>query len=408
MPVFLKNLGLDVFTENEDSYRGLIAHTLASGKTITGYYGMPYANHHLGWAQMIARVNRTEDGTFHFTGLDTHCAGICYWDVRIVSVMEDKDNPDPLSKVLMVRGLDGMGIAGVHVVNADVLPSFASDEVIHLQMIAFPVEVGYYANEDAYAETVPPTKHGKKLLLAENALFPNGLFSKANEMPTKSLTQIHGKVKELFCGTVTLGEETYHPFLDCIVETQFGDIEILHRLEDVEESQREHLKVGATVNCLCYLSGDAALDQYEQGIVLDHEHHLKLLAYSFSTGDPERLRSVLADSFIYHSEASDKHLESVDEFIDFVKYIQREAKPCHPCYATITKAPEQDAYPVGTRCLALSYGASDDFASIAFIDLNEENKIQRIYLSKDGRYRFKIDDPLPEPDIPSAIENDED
>lgn len=398
MPEFLHNLGLEVFTEDEDTYRKLVGHVLSQGKAIYGYFGLPYINHHLGWAQMIARIGPVVEGKYQFNALDTHCAGICYWDVRISSVMKDPDNDDPLSKVLVVKGMDGKSLAAVHIVNADVLPSFAEDEVIRLQMIAFPEDISYYPDAQDYEATVKPDKFGKKISLGENCLFPIGIFSETNEVPVKTITQIRGVVKRLLWGEVKLGDDTINPFIDCIVETQMGEIEILHTVEMVEESQRENLKVGATVNCLCYLSGDPAINAYAHGIVLDHEHHLKLLAYSFSEGDPERLRRVLANHFTYDSEVSNKHIDNADEYIELMKHVQEKGESCHPHYATITQAPDDSDYPAGTRCLVLSYGSSEKFTSMAFIDMNADNKIHRIRVSKDLRYQFKIDDPLPEPE----------
>ena len=403
MPTFLKNLGLEVFAEDEEIYSKLVGHVLSEGKAITGYTGLPYINHHLGWAQLIARVNQMEDKKLAFTGLDTHCAGICFWDVRISSIIKDLDNDDPLSKVLVVKGMDGRSMAAVHVVNADVLPSFAEDEVIRLQMIAFPEEISYYSDAQAYDATIEPDKFGRKIALGENCLFPIGIFSESDRVPVKTLTQIRGVVKRLLWGEVKLGDDTINPFIDCIVDTQMGDIEILHTIEAVEESQRDNLKIGATVNCLCYLSGDPAIGEYDHGIVLDHEHHLKLLAYTLAEGDPERLRCVLADDFIYESEATKKRIDNPDEYIEFVKFVQAEGETCHPHYATITQSPEDGDHPVETRCLVLSYGASEEFNSMVFIIMNADDKIQRIHVSKDSRYRFKVDDPLPEPVLPEDM-----
>ena len=253
MPAFLKRLGLEAFAEDEESYLSFVNHILANGKAITGYYGLPYINYHMGWAQLVGRIGPKVDGKYQFNDLDTHCAGICLWDVRIVSVMNDPENDDPLSKVLVVKGMDGSGLAVVHVVNADVLPSFAEDEAIRLQMIAFPEEISYYSDEEAYVATVEPDKFGKKLTVGENTLFPNGIFAETDKVPVKSITQIHGTVKKLLKGEVKLGEETFYPFIDCIVDTQFGEIEILHTIEDVDEAQRKHLKVGATVNCINHI-----------------------------------------------------------------------------------------------------------------------------------------------------------
>ena len=395
MPAFLSNLGMEIFTEDENSYCNLIKYVIRNGKVICGYYGLPYINHHWGDVQLVTRSAPGKDDALKAIGLDTHCAGWYCWDVRIVSALKDKDNDDPLSKVLMVKGMDGSGIAAIHVVNADVLPSFAEEEIIKLQMIAFPQTISYYPDRESFEEAVAPSKDGNKYMIGENMAFPIGIFNDTDDMHIKTLTQIHGTVKEVLWGNVEFEETNAQTFVSCHVETQFGDIEIIHTPDAVDEAQRKHVRAGATVDCMCYLSGDAAIHEYEKGIVLNHENHLKLLSYTMAKGDPERLRSVLANDFVYHSEASGKHFDCIDEFIDCTKCIHEKGRGCHPHYATITESIE-DGYPVGTRCLALSYGSDENYSSVVFIDMNEENKIQRIFLSSDPHYRFRIDTPLTE------------
>ncbi|MBQ4089306.1 MAG: hypothetical protein IJC56_05420 [Clostridia bacterium] len=401
MPNFINSLGLDFLTDTEESSHGLLAVVAAEGKAITGYYGLPYLNHELGWAQFIENTSRMENGNLQFESFHTHCCGICEWDVRIVDVICDDSETDLLAKKLLIKTPDGHGAAITHVINADVLPSYEKDAIIRLQMIAIAQYIEYFEDQNAYADSVEASLNGKKLLTAANTLFPIGLFCDEDDPRPKDTTQICGTVKKLFRGKVEIGEDIFYPFIDCVVETQFGDIEILHTIEDVDESQYTNIRVGATVNCIAVLSGDAAINTYIDGCVLDFENDLKLVSYTFSGGDPERMRSAVSDNFEYHSEASGKHFNNIDDFIEFEKYVQANAKPCHPHYATIVEIAEGDEpldYPVGTRCLVLTYGDSTDYAAITFVKTDADGKIAEIYLSKDSRYRFQIDDPLPEPD----------
>lgn len=405
MSHFLKNLGLEVFTENENLYTYLVRHVLSNGNAITTYYNTPYLNLHLGWVQLIARLSPHADGQPQFAGLDVHCAGLFTWDLRIVSEISDHEISIPPNKALLVKGANDSGTAVVHVVNADVLPSFSPGEFIRLQVVAFPELISYYPDAKAYDTSESST--GKAALIGENRLFPTGLFCENENVLVKSLCEIRGIVKKILPGIFKLGEETFSSFIDCIVETQFGDIEILHSHEAVKASQRDYMKVGATVYCMCYLSGDPAINEYANGIILDTDHHLRLLAYSLSEGDPERMRSVLADHFVYHSESAQKHIENIDDFFVFVKDVKENAQPCHPHYATVVQCPNgENAYPVGTHCLALTYGDSQSYSSIVFIDTNTNNKISRIYLSNDSRYRFRTNASLFSPTIPRASSPD--
>ena len=67
------------------------------------------------------------------------------------------------------------------------------------------------------------------------------------------------------------------------------------------------------INCLARLSGDAAIYDYEEGMVKNAENNLKLVAYTLEDGDPKRLRSVAAENFHYHSDSSGKDIRDIDE-----------------------------------------------------------------------------------------------
>ena len=393
---YLYALNLDFLEEEENTIKGLVGHVLQEGKAVTGYYGLPYFNMHFGGTQIIDRVTRDkETGNLAFSGFDTHADSLCAWKMRIVSKRET-DEEDPTCVHLLLKGMDRKGLFPVDVVNGDILPSFKQDEVIDLQMVAFSDQADFFDNEEAYEESVPAVSNGKKMMIGENTIFPIGIFSDNENI--KDIVQIHGTIKKLKLGASKFGEENVGIFLRCHVDTQMGEIVIFMPLRDVDKYKSGYYKEGKVINCYGYLSGDAAIYNYENGVIHDAENNLKLVAYTLENGDPKRLRSALAENFVYHSENAGKHFEDIDEYLKFVQAVHDGSEVAHTQYATITsidEGPELE-YPVGTRCAVISYESEEGFNSIIFVDTDDEGRISRIYLSREGRYHFKLDNPFPE------------
>ena len=399
MADFLDSLGLGFIREKENTIRGFLGHVLTNGKGIVGYYGLPYINEHFGRTQIVARVFRNNEGNLSFAGFDTHIDTLCIWKLRVQGKMNDYDPEDPTRVMLLANGMDGKGLLHINVINGDILPSFKEDEVIELQMAAFTDNVEIYDDEDAYAATVKPDAQGRKTMIGINTIFPVGFFSDNKEV--KDIVQIHGAITTVGYGDTKIGEGTilnvrYH------VQTQFGEIWIPAPFDENEYRKGTYKShIGKILNCYARLCGDAAIEAHENGIVKDAENNLKLVAYSLEKGDPERMRSVLADHFVYHSENSGRHYENADEFIAFTKMVHENNNMCHTQYATIQSIDEGETeleYPVGTRCAVISYENEKGINSIIFVDTDEDGNISRILLSKEGRYRFRVDPPLSEPE----------
>ena len=88
----------------------------------------------------------------------------------------------------------------------------------------------------------------------------------------------------------------------------------------------------AAVPSVFVLSGDAAIDDYAEGIVLDEEHNLALLRYTLQTGNPRRLKNVLTEDAVYVSEASRQAWNGRDAIMDRLQYV-RDANPDMECFA---------------------------------------------------------------------------
>lgn len=407
MANFIENLGLEFLTETEEDRAALLGVVAQSGKAIIGYYGYPYINRHFGDAQFIVRTWINEEmKNIEIIGMDTHCSGNCVWEARLFDTIDMKDSDPTERRVILLRKDDGSGMVVANIVNADVLPSFLKYDIIKLQMIAFPLLINYYANEDEYEDAQVPEKDGKKWMLDDGTIFPSGfLFNHDPHRPENEKNYVlddnvlmKGTVKGLYHGVIDSPEGEFNAFIRSVVETQFGDIEIVHTIDQVSEEQRKNLKKGAVVSGVFVISGDAAIDEYEDGFVKDSNHNLLLLRYIFEQGEAERIRYVLAEDACYSSEASRKKLSGRDEIIAHLSYVQEQNKDkCFASLATITSVDDcsgnlADFYDVGTRCIVLTEKEKGVYDSIVFVNINQDGLMSEITITTDSCYHFKLDE----------------
>ena len=408
---FLENFGLEFLTDSEENAIALHRLVCAEGKAIIGYYGCPYINQHFGWVQCVVRTEINEEHKqFQVKGLDTHLSGVTRWTFEIGNVLSDITEDKLSKRVLAHRTTDGSGAAVITMVNADVLPSFLEGDTISAQMVGFPLHINYYENEEAYADAQPEGKNGRKMLLADGSMFPAGLFNSdklSDDKYASNYMLIRGTVKNAQRGLVQFGEEKGYNYLDVIINTQFGDLEIVHTMEQLDEKERHLVKEGAVVNGIFVLSADVAIDEYKNGFVKDQEHNLALMRYVLQEGESERLRYALSEDVQYISEASNKIYNGVEEVIQRFKEV-REANPNTPFFAhfaDITKIQDGEEilpYSCGERCIIIAMREETDLESICFIESNEEGKISKIHITSNPRYEFKVEE---KPEHPSPFDN---
>lgn len=413
-----KHLGLDFFVEDEETVGAFCMKIAQDGTGIPGYYGIPYMNLHIGSAQFIVRMAyNNRENVFNIVGLDTHCSGSCIWDVCVTGANIARKDAGMLERRCLVTNKHGdEGLAVVNIVNADVLPSFDEGAELKLQMIAFPEELHYFKDEEDYVAAQPEGENGEKWLLEDGVIMPTGLMHNRDpenedfdtDDDLDDLMLIRGTVKGLYPGVVKFDDEEEPAFIKCIIGTQFGDLEIVHTIEDVIEEQHDNICVGATVVGIFSLSGDAAIYEYENGTVLDEANDLAILRSVFAGEDPERLRFVFAESASYLAEYSGREYSGRDAIVQRLKEV---AKLCEDerfaRLATITSVDDGDEplpYGAGKRCVVISYGKEDNYESIAFADIDEEGRISKLTTTANSRYRFRVEE-KPVYDKPSNDES---
>ena len=407
---YIENLGLDFLMDTEESTKALVGAVCTEGRATVGYYGYPYFNNEFGWAQFVVRSKLNEEKKrFEITGLDTHVSGVAQWTFEITTEMSTKNN-DPLEKRVMIHKLySNSGMAVVNLINADVLPSFLENDVITAQMIGFPIDIHYYETEDDYADAQPEMKDGNKMLLGDGTVFPIGLFNENKTEDSDNYMLIRGTVKKAVRGEAQFGEEKVYSFLDVLINTEFGDLEIIHTFEQMYEEERHLVKEGSVVSGAFVLSGDVAIDEYENGLIKDFDRNLALLRYTLTKGDPKRLAAILTADAEYYSEASKQTFKGKKEIIKRMQYV----RDCNPeteffvhnaTIISIDDGNEKLPYDVGTKCLVLAMNDKNNLVSICFIECNEQGEITKIHITENGRYHFQLEEHENRPSILEDLE----
>lgn len=409
MANYFKNMNMG-FVNNlsEEEFQGFMGLICSEGKAISGYYNLPYINYHFKDAQVILQTEKNDNDSLQISRIDTHVSGRCVWNLRVSGMnVNPKDALKTEKRCVLGSCEDASGMLVVNIVNADVLPSYMENDEITLQMVAYAEKVDYYASEDEYQDTLPKDDMGRTFGLANGTLFPSGIFNNRcvdpdDEIPeieddwTDNYMLVKGEVKYFQCGRIEDSEDSPE-FVRCIIDTTYGELEIVHSMNSVTSEQRDNLTSGAIISAIVYLSGDAAIYDYDHGIVKDEEHNLKALRYSMTGGDANRLYSILADDVEYTSEVTGKTIAGKENVVNRIDYVNNNAEEKYYSHlATITDIKDGDddlEYPVGKRCVILAFGEEDNFESILFIDCDEEGNVTRILTSKESRYCFSIDKP---------------
>lgn len=420
MPNLLENFGIEFLAENDDTMANFVGYLVQNAKVCNSYNGAPYLFTPTGAAEFWLRTQKGDDGGFEIVGIDSHCCSLNCWKMICSSIELSEDYDDPMSRLVVFNGADdGAGMLPIIVINYDVLPSLMEGDLVEMQVAALPFGIKYYANEEEYVAAQPSDENGKKWMIADGSLFPVSFMYNHNpdcpeaekDYSTDSHIAFTATVKGLKKGVFQIGDHADTPFIRCVVDTHFGELEFIHTLDQVPEEMRENIRVGSIVSGTCILSADVALHEYENGIVKDHEHNLRALRYTIVKGKAERLLSILADDAVYHTETSGNTYTGAQTIVDRINYVNENHNGKYLAHmATIADDSDPDLeYPAGTRCVVLAETEEDNYESIAFIKCDAEGMITNLDICTDGRYRFKIDkkpvfkSPLDDMKMPESV-----
>ena len=404
MALMLENLGLDDLLENEETLESFVGYCIKQGKVLPGYSGGFYFMHHLRDAQICVRVIVDKDNQkLLYNGIDTHEDSWTKWTLRVVDDITPNDSDILFRRILFKNNLNGEGILPIDIVNADVLESFLPDDVITLQMIGFPVQINYFATEDEYMESCDEL-HGRKLGLDDGTIVAPGFLNNHNpDNETRndnedSYVLLRGAVRELYYGYLNddTEEQKANPsFIRCIISTKYGDLEICHTIFQVDEAQRNNIRIGSIVSGVFVLSGDAAINEHINGAIFNEESDLKVFRQAMEKSETSRLKSILTDNAVYNCEGEGKTyigFEQIKGKVDVVNEYWGERLNTYMATLTNVNGEDELKYKSGKRCIVVSYDEGKSYERILFLDLNEEGKVESFTFSTDCRYTFAVDE----------------
>jgi len=411
--------GLEFMAEDKETLSSFIGYTVSNGKAISSYGGGPYFYLPVGDTEFWASTAKDDKGRLYVDKFHTHCCGTNVWDMVCSGLDLSPEASSKSERILMFNHIGGRdGCLPVDVINANVLPSFHEGDRIRLQVVAQCLDVNYYSSQEEYEDSMYSEEDGKKWGIAVGSLLP--LAFMANHSPENyvegqeyrddCLVHFAVTVKALYHGIFELGEEKHMTFIRCVADTQFGELEFHHSIDQVPEYMRENIRTGSVISGMCLISGDAAIDEYENGIVRDFDHHLRLLRYNLEEGGADRLRDVLAEECIYETDNFSRSFHGADEIIERLQYVADNHEGQYIAHmAEITSVDISEAeFAVGTKCIVLANDEEDNYESIVFIDIDKENNIARIKVSTDSNYHFQLQQPEHSSSILDDIDFSED
>lgn len=386
MGSYFSNFGVDF--PDEDSFGRMMENAISNGRGLRTYpAGQAYINYEYGRIQLSFCIVERDDRN-EIISVDMQGATLTEWEVRVSEPCAFGDgNNQSVRKVMVKRADIGKSMAVVNIINPDVLPSYAADEILTFQIAAFPEHIEYYPTREAFEDTIEPIQSdnelldGQKLIQAPGVLFASGFLNNygANISEDKK-GQIDDDIM-VFNATVKRVEKNRSGndswYYAITVDTQFGELEIIHSEDQVPEEERNFIVPGATIDCACHLVADPAMYEYAHGAVFDEENDLRLLRHVCSCGESYRLKGALTDDAVYVTHNGKDSYAGADNIVAWLTYMEEKGKPCNAYMATVTTSLD-DRYNPGDRCVALIYEGEDFVYSLIFVTLDENGKITRM------------------------------
>lgn len=386
----LRCVGLDEAARSEEMLERLIRQVLECGYTLEAYRGA-YVNGDVGPVQLIVRT-REEEGKVNVFGLDVHLPGNAMWDLRVRMRGTTKE---PLAYPCLARSASGgEGDVEMLLLNADVLPDLDVGRRFRAQVVAMARHVAYFPDGAAYEA------HFGKRAIPEGKIRPVGRRERRVEADAiyerrSGYSAVRGRVTALHTFEWHEEDGASTRIHRATVETDFGPLEIVHPERYVPEAQRGEIRVGATVSCICAISGDVAIDAYDFGAVRDAEHGLRALADALCACDERKARRLLAPDAEYVSDWNEKTFRGVGEILAHIRQVAQIGRYHYeavPATVTALRGEGRPPHGVGSRCMRLHAREDGTALGLLFAEFDEAGAVTRFEVTYDDRY-LVTDDP---------------
>ncbi len=130
-------------------------------------------------------------------------------------------------------------------------------------------------------------------------------------------------------------------------------------------------------------------------MILDEHHDLMALREVFIGGDPERIRSILAEDAAYYSQASGETYAGAEAVLERLHYVQAHHSSRYFAFMgeiESVDAPRDPSLPYGSgkECVLLASEREDNFESMVFIETDGDGKIRKMSIVCDSRFHFRV------------------
>lgn len=404
MPIVLKAIDLEEVFDDDEFLLAWVGKSIEEGRSFGGYSGNIYSHKKYGNAEIYScLVVNEEDKKLELEKFDIQISGACVWKVRYSDIPLKNDISYNMTRLSAVKNSEGDGFTIMHLINADVLPSFLEDDEIEAQVVAYALDVHYYEDEGAFAATVPECErvkcenlNGYKILPAMGSVLPNGFLhgnivkmdngTGEHDESDDELVTITGIVKAACVKAIKFDEEVLSKFIVIRLETQFGELDLVHSRAMITDEEALYIKEGAIVQAVAILSGDVAIKEYENGFVKNQKNDLAALRYALIKGNASRLKLIMAEDISYESVNADSVIKGKENVIAHLNYVHNETKTKYFSYLATLKNENP-----GERCIILAEDEKYNFTSIVRIVVNEEGLISKIIITNNPNIKFKID-----------------
>ena len=218
--------------------------------------------------QLIIETTR-EEKILTIQNMLFHHTSANIWKLKIIQPLKEYPNTYLASKE------DGTGACIIRLVNEAILgKELKAEDTIEAQISAFAINGEIYETEEAFEESVPLSKEGKKQILADGALMPLNLIVNNNpnlsekEIEEKdhlndNLLTFKGTIETVYAYDITMFGMDFPKYYIVIIETEYGKLPVLFTKKFLNPEMKR-LGKGNIISGELFLSGDVCIYDYDK------------------------------------------------------------------------------------------------------------------------------------------------
>ena len=176
---------------------------------------------------------------------------------------------------------------GLYLIHNDIIPAFDED-------IPLKAQVCLIAKDPIYLEPTELNRNDSEVV-----------SKLENPHDEKYLSPNVKTIARIVNYEFILETKETHPLVSVVVETTLGLLEIVHRLDKITENETSKIKIGNFIKTSGWLIGDAAVDEYAEGVVWNDTNTERYFWCNLKQNRCHLLRAILAPNWsLYFPDGS--------------------------------------------------------------------------------------------------------